>query len=77
MVKTLFEILEPLEKDLQLAYKCGARVAPELIRDIEIYRDFNALDLPIMERYIILSEKYKLSETTIRDTVRSMRTVVV
>lgn len=64
-MKTIFELLKPCEKDLQTAYKCGARIPPELLRDIKIFEEFintEKQEPSKMQRYANLSEKYGICE---------------
>lgn len=76
-MKILYDVLKPLESDLKTAYKCGARVPSELLRDIRVYEDFkNSKEPKKMQRYTNLSEKHKLSEREIRRIVRGMQMAV-
>lgn len=77
MVRTLYDILLPLETKLKIAHKHGARIPQELLRDIEIYRDFSTMaEKSKMQRYTDLAEKYCISESIVRDTIRSMKMII-
>ena len=69
---TLYSVLKPLEENLKVAYKEGGRVSSELFRDLQIFEEYNEMTMPKMERYTYLSEKYKVCESLVRDTIKRM-----
>ncbi|MGV4404933.1 hypothetical protein ACQ1PF_07875 [Ornithobacterium rhinotracheale] len=74
-MKNLYEILTGIESDLRVAYKCGGRVPCELLRDIDLYRDYLVLrgsGRAKMVVYSELSERYKISDSIVRQVVRTM-----
>lgn len=73
-MKNLYETLKPIENALREAYKKGGRISSELFRDIEIYEEYQKINAPKMERYTRISEKFKISETAVRETIRKMGT---
>lgn len=76
-MKIVYDILKPIEEDLKQAYKCGAKVPCELLRDIKIYEDFKNSSQPSkMQRYTDLSEIYNIGEREIRKIIRGMQTAV-
>jgi len=75
-MKTLFDILEPIEESLKIAYRSGGRIPAELLRDISIYRDFSERDKSKMQIYSDLANEYNVSEVTIRNTIRTMNIII-
>lgn len=75
---TLFNVLSQAEETLKSAYKNGcSRIAPEIFRDLAVYRDFLKMDEPIMLRYSHLSQKYKVSENTIRNVIAYLKKKII
>ncbi|GIM60546.1 hypothetical protein CAPN008_05960 [Capnocytophaga canis] len=71
-MKVMYDILKPIEDTLRIAYKKGGRVSYALLRDLQIYEDYKAMTQPKMLRYSILADKYRISETLIREIIKKM-----
>lgn len=69
----MYDILIPMKEQLLFAYKKGANIPSTLLRDIEIYENFISIDnLGVMDKYYFLSEKYGISESSVRLSVKYM-----
>ena len=75
-MKTLYELLKPMEADLRMAYKHGGRISCGVFRDLEIYEEYQKCNAPKMVRYTYRSERYKVSESISRETIKRMCEVV-
>lgn len=65
------------EKNLVKLNRLGY-VNSSVILQFKIYQDFNRLktSIPVMQRYSELSEKYRVSEKTIRNAVARMKKII-
>lgn len=70
--KTLYEVLKPLEENLRVAYQQGGRISSGIFRDLEIYEEYRGMNIPKMQRYTFISEKFKISETLVRGIIKKM-----
>lgn len=71
------DFIEKNEKKMTRLNRLGY-VNSSVILQFKIYQDFNKLktSIPKMERYSEVAEKHKVSEKTVRDAVRKMKTLI-
>lgn len=71
-MKTIYEILKPIEEPLKEVYLSGVTISPNICRDIQIYEQYKQMTEPKMLRYSILAEKHRLSEDRVMRIIRAM-----
>lgn len=71
---TLYEILHPMKEPLQKAYQLGAGVSSTLLRDLDIYAEFQRLKLSQMNRYAYLSIKHNITEKRVQQIIKKLNT---
>lgn len=71
------DFFESIEENYRKAVKIGCGNSTDVYY-LKIYMDFKKLTkkLPIMQCYSELSEKYKVSEKTIRNAVARMKKII-
>lgn len=71
-MRTLYDVLKPIEKELKEAYKFGAKIPMQIFRDLEIYEEYQKMNTPRMDRYLDLSVRYNIHERHIMRIIQNM-----
>lgn len=71
------DFIQENEKSLQKLNRLGYKKNSTLLTHFKMYQDFQRLkDLPTMQKYSELAEKYKVSETVVRGAIMKMKKII-
>ena len=65
----VYDQLKEIEQGMRVAYKNGCSIPCTIFRDIELYERYESMNTPKMDRYVILSEDFRINVSKVRAIV--------